>query len=125
VAKNILIIDDEELITRTLLKLLKKEGYTPIVAKSGEEALEKIKISDFDLIITDVRMPGLDGIETIRQIRGYLQQNNKKPVPEIVITGFANEESYKQAVQLKVKDYIFKPFDLKQFIDIIKKNLNG
>ena len=124
-AKNILIIDDEELITRTLLKLLKKEGYTPIVAKSGEEALEKIKISDFDLIITDVRMPGLDGIETIRQIRGYLQQNNKKPVPEIVITGFANEESYKQAVQLKVKDYIFKPFDLKQFIDIIKKNLNG
>ena len=122
-AKRILIIDDEELITKTLLKLIKKEGFEPTVAKCGEEALEKIKLQDFDLIVSDVRMPGMDGIETIRQIRAYLMQNNKPPVAEIVITGFANEESYKQALQLKVRDYIFKPFDMKQFIDIIKKNL--
>jgi CheY-like chemotaxis protein len=61
-AKNILIIDDEELITKTLLKLLKNTGYAPTIAKSGAEAVEKVKQTDFDLIISDIRMPGMDGI---------------------------------------------------------------
>ncbi len=68
-AKNILVIDDEELITKSLLKLLSKEGYNVTVARSGTEALENIKKIDFDLIISDVRMPEMDGIETIKEIR--------------------------------------------------------
>lgn len=119
-AKHILIIDDEELITKSLLKLLKKEGYEATVAKSGEEALKKIKKTDFDLIISDVRMPEMDGIETIKQIRNYLEESNKKPIPEVMITGYADMEKYVNAKELEVFDYLYKPFDNQEFLRIIK-----
>ena len=56
-AKKILVIDDEELITKSLLRLLSKEGYEVSIARTGSEALEKIKETHFDLIVSDVRMP--------------------------------------------------------------------
>ena len=120
-SKNILIIDDEELITKSLLKFLNKEGYAATVARSGQEALEKIKKSGFDLIISDVRMPGMDGIETIRQIRAYLKKSNIKSIPEIFITGYADKEKYEIAMlELKVKEYIYKPFEREEFLKIVK-----
>jgi len=122
-AKNILIIDDEELITKSLLKFLNKEGYEAAIAKSGAEALEKVKKTDFDLIISDVRMPEMDGIETIKQIRGYLEKANKKPVPEVLITGYADVDKYQAAMQLEVADYLYKPFDNNDFLKIIKKTI--
>ncbi|KPK96518.1 MAG: hypothetical protein AMJ95_13785 [Omnitrophica WOR_2 bacterium SM23_72] len=122
--KNVLIIDDEKLVTKSLQKLLAREGYNAVIATSGKEAIEKFKNSDFDLIVSDVRMPGMDGIETIEKIRELQKELNKDPIPEIIITGFANEESYNQALKLKVADYIFKPFDSKQFLDAIKRNLH-
>ena len=70
-------------------------------------------------------MPDLDGIETIEQIRTYLKQSNKKPIPEILITGYADEDKYKSALDLKVADYIFKPFDIKEFVEVVKRNLNA
>jgi len=123
-AKNILVIDDEGLVTKSLKKLLAKEGYNAVVAISGQEAIEKIKNSDFDLIICDVRMPYLDGIETIEKIRGVNKELGKKPIPEILITGYADENKYKSALKLGVADYIFKPFDIKQLLDTIKRNLD-
>ena len=122
-AKNILIVDDEELITKSLLKLLNKEGYLVAVAKSGKEALEKIKDSDFDLIISDVRMPEMDGIETIRQIRSYLEKANKKLVPEVLITGYADADKYETATELEVADYLYRPFDTADFLNIVKKTI--
>ena len=110
-AKNILVIDDEELITKSLLRLLGSEGYNVAVAKNGSEALDRVKEADFDLIVSDVRMPELDGIETIRQIRAYLKTIDKKPIPEILITGYADKEKYETAMNLKVADYLYKPFD--------------
>jgi len=104
--KNILIIDDEELVTKSLLKLLRKEGYAAVIARSGQEAIEKVKETNFNLIICDVRMPEMDGIETIKQIRAYLEKSNKKLIPEVLITGYADEDKYKQALELKVADYI-------------------
>ena len=122
-AKNILIIDDEGLVTKTLKKLLTKAGYNAVVTSSGGEAMEKIKAEDFDLVVCDIRMPEIDGIETIGKIRQIQQDKGKKPCPEIIITGFADEGKYKDAVQLKVADYLFKPFDTQQFLDAIKKNI--
>lgn len=123
-AKNILVIDDEGLVTKTLQKLFKREGFNAVVAGSGQEAIEQCKNCDFDLIVSDIRMPVQDGIETIKQIRELLKVSGKKPVPEILITGYTDENSYKNALDLKVADYIYKPFDTKELIDSIRRNLN-
>ena len=122
-AKKILVIDDEELITKSLLKLLSNEGYNTTVVKSGKEALEKVKEIDFDLIISDVRMPDMDGIETIKEIRSYLEKSNKKPIPEVLITGYADADKYTSAMELEVNDYLYKPFDNKEFLQIVKKTI--
>ncbi|MFA4889437.1 MAG: response regulator [Candidatus Omnitrophota bacterium] len=124
-AKNILVIDDEGLVTKSLQRLLKKEGFNATIAASGEEAIEQCKNSDFDLIVSDIRMPQINGIETIQKIRALLKESGKKAIPEILITGYADEDNYKSALELKVADYIYKPFDTKEFLDTIKKNLDA
>lgn len=121
--KKILVIDDEELITRSLLRLLDKEGYNTTVVRSGKEALEKIKDIDFDLIVCDVRMPEMDGVETIKEIRSYLKSSHKELIPEILITGYADKEKYEAAMGLKVADYLYKPFDMSDFLQAIKKTI--
>ena len=121
--KNILVIDDEELITKSLVKLLNKQGYSVEIAKSGIEALEKVKQFDFDLIISDVRMPEMDGIETIKQIRLYLEEAKKRCVPEVLITGYADADKYERATELEVADYLYKPFDSAEFLNIVKKTI--
>jgi len=123
-AKKILVIDDEELVTKSLQKLLGREGYNVTVVKSGAEAVEKVKETDFNLIVSDVRMPELDGVETIKQIRDYFKKANKKLIPEILITGYADAVKYQEATDLKVADYIYKPFDTAEFIGVIKENLS-
>lgn len=122
-AKNILVVDDEGLVTKSLQKLLKKEGFGVVVVAGGEEAIEQCRTSDFDLIVCDIRMPGLDGIGTIEKIRQLQKEEGKKSIPEIFITGYADEEKYKTALRLKVADYIYKPFDTREFIEIVKRNL--
>jgi CheY-like chemotaxis protein len=117
------VIDDEGIVTKSLQKLLKKEGFDAVVAATGEEAIEKAKSLDFDLIVADIRMPQMDGIETIQKIRDLLKQLGKNPVPEILITGYADEDSYKRALELKVADYIYKPFDTQEFLATVKRNL--
>lgn len=119
--KHILVIDDEELVAESLMRLLRKEGYAVTIAKSGEEAIGKVKETNFDLIISDVRMPGLDGIETVKHIRAYLKKENKKLIPEILISGYADADKYDEAVYLKVIEYLYKPFDNAQFLQVVKK----
>ncbi len=120
-AKKILLIDDDELITKSLSILLNKKGYETITARNAGEALEKVKEADFGLIICDVRMPVLDGIETIKQIRAYLNQSNKDLIPEILISGYADQDKYEKALSLKVAGYLFKPLDNDEFLQAVQK----
>jgi len=122
-SKNILVIDDEGLVTKSLQRLLQSKGYNVVVAGNGLIALEKVKDTDFDLIISDVRMPQMDGIETIRNIRKFLKQQGKKSIPEIVITGYADADKYENAMSLKVREYLFKPFDNADFLEVVQKVL--
>ncbi|MFH1460746.1 MAG: response regulator [Candidatus Omnitrophota bacterium] len=124
-AKNILIIDDEALVTKSLRKLLEKKGYNVTIAQSGKEALKLVQEKEFNLIISDVRMPELDGVETIKAIRDYVKEQGKKPIKEILITGYADEQKYKDAVDLKVAHYIYKPFDTEELVEAVEDNIGS
>lgn len=123
--KNILIIEDEQIITKSLERLLRKEGYSVVICHNGKAALEAINDQEFDLIVSDIRMPDMDGIETIKAIRNYLKSRGKPAVPEILITGYADESKYQEALELKVADYIYKPFDIKDLLEAVRRNINA
>jgi len=121
--KTIMVIDDEDLVIKSVEKLLTKEGYKVIVCRSGIDAIETIKKTDVDLIVCDIRMPRISGVETIKQIREIRQLNKKTKIPEILITGYADPDTNAAAEKLKVSDYLYKPFNLRAFLSSVKKNI--
>jgi CheY-like chemotaxis protein len=123
--KKILVIDDDKLIVATLKRLLTKEGYRVVTALSGSEALKQIEQADFDLIVSDIKMPEMDGVETVKRIRDYLTRSGKNPIPEIFITAYAKEDMYKEALTLNSAGYIEKPFDMKSLLEAVKKTIEN
>lgn len=121
--KKILVIDDEELVIKSVEKILKKEGYKVIVCRRGAEAIDAVKKEHIDLIVCDIRMPNLSGIETIKTIRDIRQQHSQLRIPEILMTGYADQEANAEAEKLMVSDYLYKPFDLRDFLSSVKKNI--
>ncbi|HNV85726.1 MAG TPA: response regulator [Candidatus Omnitrophota bacterium] len=120
--QRILVIDDEQLITSTLKGILKRSGFETVITNSGGEAVSLIEHESFDLIISDIRMPGMDGIRTLHEIKTRLAGAGKT-CPVIFITGFADEKLEAEAKAIGFEDYIYKPFDLKTFIDRINRIL--
>lgn len=115
--KNILIIDDDGIVTKSLCDLLNKKGYSADTLDNGFDAIEKIKDTHIDLIVVDIRMPGIDGVETVKKIKEILKAKNRADIPVIFITGFADSRATKDAKELgKV---IYKPFDNQEFLDSI------
>jgi CheY-like chemotaxis protein len=121
-AKKILLIDDEELIIRSLLKLLEKNGYEVFIAKNGEDAVVMTEEEDFDLILADIRMPGINGVEAVDHIYKNTKGNQKK-IPAIFMTGYADEIIEKKAKTLVPVAYIYKPFDKDALLDRIRKTI--
>jgi CheY-like chemotaxis protein len=122
-AKKILVVDDEELIVRSLRKLLEKSGFTVFVAKNGRDAREMVEEESFDLIVADIRMPGINGVETVRSIYEYLKKENQDKIPALFITGYADDRVKAQAKALQPVAYIYKPFDVPHFVNKIKEVL--
>jgi len=115
---RILVIDDEQGMRDFLAIMLKKEGYEVVAAENGEHALKAIQSEIYDLVITDVKMPRVDGIEVLRAV--------KEVSPEtvvIVITAFASTDAAVQAMKLGAYDYITKPFKVDEIKLIIQKAL--
>lgn len=117
-AEKILVVDDEELIRRTVAKILRKADHEVVLAADGLEAVELAKTQSFDMVISDVRMPGIDGVETIRRIKEI-----QPDIYAIIITGYASEETPVQALKVGVHDYIFKPFEIDTFMHSVRRNL--
>lgn len=121
--KRILLIDDEDLVLRSVEKLMKRSGYEVVVCKNGEEALTKFQETTFDLIISDIRMPGINGVETLKKLRDRSNQQKRKHPKEILITGFAEEGTNEEAELLGVSEYLYKPFDVRDFMSAVNRSL--
>ena len=117
--KKILVVDDEQNSREGLTKILIKEGYEVVAAESGETALSEAKKQDFDLIITDLRMPEISGIDVLEQIR------EKKPdIGVIIVTAYGEVNSYLKAMTLGAFEYLNKPIKLDELRRVINKALN-
>jgi len=113
---HILIVDDEEVAVKNLEHILKRENYTVETASSGTEALSKVAISRFDVILTDLRMAKMGGIELLEKIKINHPNTNV-----IVITAYASVETALEATKKGAFDYITKPFNLDQVRTAVKK----
>jgi two-component system KDP operon response regulator KdpE len=115
--QTILIVDDEPQIRRVMLATLTSQGYAVVEAKSGEEALERIRNERADLIILDVNLPGISGLETCREIRAA------SDVPIIMLTVRNTERDKVQALDAGADDYVVKPFGVEELLARIRAAL--
>ncbi|MFN4219725.1 MAG: sigma-54-dependent transcriptional regulator, partial [bacterium] len=102
---NLLIVDDEVDILNVLKFLLEKEGYRVDTALNGEEALSKIKKKTYDIVLTDLRMPGIDGMELLERIKEEASETDV-----VIMTAYASIDSAVTAIKKGASDYIVKPF---------------
>jgi DNA-binding NtrC family response regulator len=103
---RILVVDDEEGMCEFLQYLLEGEGYEVDVAHSGDQALAKVQESSFNLILADIKMPGIDGLEMLRHMR-----EADEDTVVIVMTGYSSLETAIKAIKYDASDYLTKPFD--------------
>jgi phosphate regulon transcriptional regulator PhoB len=111
--KNILIVDDEPDLVTLVSYNLKKEGFGVVTAADGEEALQKIKKTDFDIILLDLMLPGIQGMELCRIIRGNPKTQH---VPIIMLTAKGEEADKIRGLETGADDYMTKPFSPKELI---------
>lgn len=117
---KILIVDDEDIVIKGTMKILQRENYELDSAYNGSEALEKMKTKDYDLVITDLMMPGMNGIEVLKKI--------KAEYPDVIVvmfTGYATVESAREALKLGAFDYIPKPFTPDELREVVKNAIEA
>ncbi len=109
---RMMLVDDEERFLSTTEKLLKKKGYDVIIAASGQQALDILNRKSIHVVILDVKMPGMDGIETLREIK------TRFPLVEVImLTGHATVESAVDGLKSGATDYLMKPTGLDELIE--------
>ena len=115
---RVLVVDDEASIRDLLSKTLALADYDVDVAHDGRAALERMRLFSYDLLITDLNMPGIDGLTVIHEAR-RLHEN----LPVIIITGFSTEASAIEAANLGVSGYLTKPFKVPKMLSVAAKAL--
>jgi len=108
---RVLVVDDESSIRELLQKTLALAEYDVDTAPDGRAALERLRLGNYDLLIADLKMPGMDGLTLIREAKRL-----KADLPVIIITGFSTESSAIEAVNLGVAGYLTKPFRVPQVL---------
>ncbi len=113
---KILLIEDDAGITETLQRVLTDEGHEVAIEHRGDDGLARAAKETFNLVITDLRLPGLSGLELVRQLHGA-----KPRLPIILTTGFGTTETAIEATKFGAYDYLLKPFDIPQLLDLVQK----
>jgi excisionase family DNA binding protein len=118
--KRVLVVDDEESIRDLLSKTLALAEYEVETASDANAALDRMRRTAYDLLVADLKMPGMDGLTLIKQARSI-----KADLPIIIITGFSSESSAIEAVNLGVTGYLTKPFRVPQVLAAAARALGG
>ena len=116
--KNILITEDDEKMRNGLVEILKEEGYNVDPAQNGQKGLEMIKVKDYDVVLTDLIMPVMGGMELLRNIKQI-----KPETSVIIITAFGSIENAVEAIKVGAADYITKPFKIDEVKTKLRKVL--
>jgi DNA-binding NtrC family response regulator len=112
---RVLIVDDEERFRTTMCKLLSVKGLYASTAGSGQEALEKIAQETFDVLILDIRMPDMGGLEVLSEVKKI-----DPSVEVIIMTGYASVDTAREIMKFGAYDYLLKPYDTDQLLEKIE-----
>ncbi|MCP4020435.1 MAG: response regulator, partial [Desulfobacteraceae bacterium] len=115
---KILIVEDDQKMNQGLLHVISKEGYATESVDSGEKALEKIKNTQFDLVISDFKLPGINGMELLKATKKY-----NANILFIIITAYGTIDTAVSAMKKGADDYILKPFDMEALRLVVKKTM--
>ena len=121
--KRIILVDDDKYAVETLSKLLSEDGYKVDVCFNGKEAMNKMEFNRYDVIITDLRMPEIGGLELLKNVKKIYPE-----LPVIVITAFGEVDSYLDAFVKGAYEYINKPIKYEELIRLLEaifKNKKG
>ena len=116
--KNSVLIIDDELGPREALRMILKNRYHIVTADNSEYAIEHVREKDFDVVITDIKMSGMDGLQLLQKIKEI-----KPDIEVILMTAYASVETAKNAIRYGALDYLIKPFDQRDVIDIVDKGV--
>jgi DNA-binding response OmpR family regulator len=117
--KSVLVVDDDQSILRSTEIILRKEGYKVEIAETGKEALEKMQVTHYDVVLLDVRLPDIEGTDIL------LQMNNPRDTIKIIITGFSNDELGKKAADYGADDFLVKPIRPEELLETIRERLSA
>ncbi|MGA3145189.1 MAG: sigma-54 dependent transcriptional regulator [Verrucomicrobiota bacterium] len=117
---KILLIDDDAGITDTLRRVLADEGYDVAVEKRGDDGLARAAKDSFNTVITDLKLPGLNGLELVRQLHTV-----RPRLPIILITAFGTTQTAIEATKFGAYDYLLKPFEIPQLLDLIRRAVDS
>ncbi len=116
---RILVIDDEEIVLKSCNKILSEKGYNIQITQTGTEGLQKLISEDFDVVLVDLKMPDIDGMEVLkRAIKLH------PDIIIIVITGYSTVQTAVEAINLGAYGYIPKPFTPDELVEALQKALN-
>ena len=121
-SKNILIAEDSSVILNLTKKILEQENYNISAAKNGQEVLNKLADNDYDLILMDINIPGIDGIEALRRLKASTETTH---IPVIAVTANAMTEDIERGKKLDFLEYVTKPIQLGEFKKLLEKTLFG
>ena len=117
----VMLVDDNDIILTTLSDYLQSEGFEVIACQSGKDAVAQAKIHKPALIVMDIQMPEMDGIETTQRIKA---DKNLAAIPIIALTALAMKSDRERCLAVGINDYISKPVSLQNLVAIIKRHLN-
>ncbi|MEQ8715494.1 MAG: response regulator [Cyclobacteriaceae bacterium] len=122
--KKILVAEDSSVIQNLTKRILVNQNYEIDAVKNGQQVLNKMESKDYNLILMDINMPVMDGIECTKKIRG-LSDDTKNNIPIIAITGNAKNYTLKDFNNMGINDFLPKPLNFDSLVEIVKKHIGN
>ena len=119
VKPNVLIVEDEPAVGALLAETIASAGCAAVVVSDGATALDRVRSGDFALVVSDIRMPGLDGLELLRRIKAFAPE-----IEVIIVTALSDVERAREMIRLGASDYLTKPFDLDEVVSSVKRAID-